>query len=163
MVPDGNAFRWASEKNPYFLDAAYLAYLPQPLLEGLICTTLGHRMMTTAHATGSSQAMVLAKKMQYHRGRALEQLSEYIADPDLRTHEITLASILSLLLSEVCFRELHILQRLMHISNQIQLCTTPPNWQDHANAAFAIIKARGGLATLMEVDVMNHLLRYLIL
>lgn len=102
MVPDGTAFRWASEKNPYFLDAAYLAYLPQPLLEGLICSTLGHRMMTTAHATGSSQAIVLAKKMQYHRGRALGLLSEYIADPDLCTHEITLASILSLLLSEVC-------------------------------------------------------------
>lgn len=105
MVPDGNAFRWVSQKNPYYLDAAYLAYLPQPMLEGLICTTLGHRMMSTAHEAGSSQTMVLAKKMQYHRGRALGLLSEFIADPELCTHEVTLASILSLLLSEVCISQ----------------------------------------------------------
>lgn len=101
MVPDATAFPWTSPNNPYRVNCIFIPYLPEAMLESLICTALAHRIMQTSHEIGSERTLILAKKLQHHRGKSIRLLANDIDDMNTHTTDLTLVTIITLLLSEV--------------------------------------------------------------
>ncbi|CEJ91541.1 hypothetical protein VHEMI07243 [[Torrubiella] hemipterigena] len=145
MIPDAAAFLWNSPSNPYRIDPIFIPYLPQAMMESMICTALAHRIMQTSHDIGSQKTLILAKKLQRHRGEAIRLLGEDLADPNLCTGDATLLTVISLLLSE------------------IQQCTVASPWRQHFNGLHAIFRARGGLRKLLIEGSHSHILKYVLI
>jgi hypothetical protein len=74
--------------------------LPRSFAQSIVCTSLCHRILQSRDAPPSDQ-VVLARKFQKHRGDALRTLTADLARREHQTSDVTLASVLMLLLLEV--------------------------------------------------------------
>lgn len=102
IAPDLVATGTIGPQSPYFMPHSTAAVLPQAFNETIVCTSLCHRILQSKDAPPSDQ-FVLARRLQQHRGGALRALAGDIAKPEGQTADLTLASVLLLLLVEVCF------------------------------------------------------------
>lgn len=75
------------------------SYLPRSFTQSIVCTSLCHRILQSRNAAPSDQ-VVLARRLQRHRGDALRALTADLAKEE-EPSDVTLASVLTLLLVEV--------------------------------------------------------------
>ncbi|KAL2128554.1 hypothetical protein VTI74DRAFT_9026 [Chaetomium olivicolor] len=142
IAPDLVATGATGPRSPYFMPRSTAPYLPQAFNESIVCTSLCHRILQSRDAPPSDQ-LVLARRLQRHRGEALRALTGDLAKPEGQSSDLTLASVLLLLLVE------------------IQQSFEPPNWRQHCNGAAAMMEMRGGLGDLvLSRPYLRHLFRY---
>ena len=77
-----------------------VAWVPRAITESLICTALCHRLLQSSD-TPAAETAVLTTRLHRHRGEAIRELTTLLGKPDQQTSDVTLASVLTLLLAEV--------------------------------------------------------------
>lgn len=112
VCPDLDALGGEMSRSPYYLPEQYISYMLPPVIESLTCVALGHRILQSVDNLDSKDSMILAKRLQSHRGKAISLLSAELRNPDTQTSDETLVCILIFLLSEVTLIVLYILLRL---------------------------------------------------
>ncbi|KAL2194770.1 fungal-specific transcription factor domain-containing protein [Corynascus similis CBS 632.67] len=128
--------------NPYWMPRSSARFLPPSCAQSIVCTSLCHRILQLSDATESDQ-IILARRLQRHRGEALRALNADLAKQDLQAADATLASVLLLLLVE------------------IQQSFEPPSWRNHGKGAAAIINLKGGFGNMViSHPYLCHLFRY---
>lgn len=101
VCPDLEALGGDMSHSPYYLPEQYVSYMLPPVIESLTCVALAHRMLQSVDTLDSSDSIILAKRLQSHRGKAISLLSEELRKLDTQTSDETLVCILIFLLSEV--------------------------------------------------------------
>ncbi|KAK5995378.1 Phomenoic acid biosynthesis cluster-specific transcriptional regulator-like protein [Cladobotryum mycophilum] len=140
MVATGNGLQSA-----FFIPLHAAAYMPTAIAESMICIALGHRILQCRDTFNDPNQLVLAKRLQSHRGSAIRALSEDLGRPDCHANDETLVSILTFLFSE--------------IQQSIS-----PTWRQHHDGAYKIIEMRGGMPRLiLSHKEFRHLFQYFIL
>ncbi|EAQ93762.1 predicted protein [Chaetomium globosum CBS 148.51] len=141
IAPDLSATGAQGPGTPYWMPPITASFLPRSFTQSIVCTSLCHRILQAGNAAPSDQ-IVLARRLQRHRGDALRALTADLSEQK-EPSDITLASVLILLLVE------------------IQQSFEPPNWRNHGNGAAAMIDLKGGLQSLVvSRPFLHHLLRY---
>ncbi|KAH5530016.1 hypothetical protein HBI27_226290 [Parastagonospora nodorum] len=102
--------------------------VPEFLRSGLICMTLNHRMNRLGIGSNSG-AKDLAEKYYTHWGITIRSLSEQFSVENLRTSDVVLAGILTLLLAD--------------IQNGAQV-----SWHHHFDGVRRLVSLRGGFRAL---------------
>lgn len=100
IAPDLVATGAIGPETPYFMPCSTAPYLPRSFTQCFVCTSLCHRLLQSGAALQSDQ-LVLARRLQRHRGDALRALTADLASPEHQTSDLTLASVIVLLLVEV--------------------------------------------------------------
>lgn len=100
IAPDLVATGVGGPRNPYWMFEFTVPFLPKAFIQSIISTSLCHRILQSSDAPPSDQ-LALARRFQKHRGHALRALTADLARPDHQTSDLTLASVLLLLLLEV--------------------------------------------------------------
>ncbi|KAJ3499398.1 hypothetical protein NLG97_g374 [Lecanicillium saksenae] len=145
VCPDLEALGGAGEGSSYFVPLFAVAYMPPASHETMICTSLGHRLLQMGYNAQSKDAIVVARRLQTHRGNAMRFLSEMIANPSFQYGDQTLGAIVIFLLSDI-----------QH--------SIAPTWSYHNEGAHALIRAQGGLREcILAKPNMGHLYRYFLL
>lgn len=122
-------------RSPYYLPEQYISYMLPPVIESLTCVALGHRILQSVDNLDSKGSMVLAKRLQSHRGKAISLLSAELRKPDTQTSDETMVCILIFLLSEVLlnllihFLSLTVLDSTVYFSNM----AAAQRWSASAN------------------------------
>lgn len=75
--------------------------MPKAAIEAMISSSLGHRLLQVGYDMQSKDAVVIARRLQTHRGNAMRLLSELVADPISQQLDPTLAAVVIFLLSDV--------------------------------------------------------------
>ncbi|KAK4096852.1 hypothetical protein N658DRAFT_435215 [Parathielavia hyrcaniae] len=133
------------EGSPYWMPPSTVSLLPRSFTQNIVCTSLSHRILQSSRAAPSHQ-VVLARRLQRHRGDALRALATELSKPEHQTSDLTLASIILLLLVE------------------IQHATEPPDWRHHSKGAAVMIDMKGGLGNVvLSSPDLRHLFRYYVL
>ncbi|SPO04657.1 uncharacterized protein DNG_07342 [Cephalotrichum gorgonifer] len=128
--PDLNWTGDTDVNNPYLIPLAHVSAMPDSIIQTIICSSLGHRIMQLQDAPQQDQR-TLATRLQSHRGKALRVIAQQLCDPREQTSDVTLAAVIVLLLVE------------------IQNCLTL-DWRQHGDGALTIIDMRGGMAKIMS-------------
>ncbi|KAK4129714.1 hypothetical protein N657DRAFT_653023 [Parathielavia appendiculata] len=133
------------EDSPYWMPASTAPLLPRSFTQNIVCTSLAHRILQSSLAAPSHR-VVLAQRLQRHRGCALRALTAELSKPEHQTSDLILASIILLLLVE------------------IQHAIEPPDWRHHIMGATVMIDLRGGLGDVVfSRPHLRHLFRYYVL
>lgn len=101
IVPDLVAIPWAAQ-DLYTMKKAYIPYMPPVILESIICSSLAHKILQTSHNMPSQESLVLVKRLQQHRGTTIKLMTDDLDGDWASVSDITLASMISFLLTEVC-------------------------------------------------------------
>ena len=99
IAPDLSATGARGRGTPYWMPPITASFLPRSFTQSIVCTSLCHRILQSSHAAPSDQ-VVLARRLQRHRGDALRALTADLAKEG-EPSDVTLASVLTLLLVEV--------------------------------------------------------------
>ncbi|KAK3299867.1 fungal-specific transcription factor domain-containing protein [Chaetomium fimeti] len=141
IAPDLIATGSRGPRTPYWMPPITASILPRSFTQSIVCTSLCHRILQSSDAAPSDQ-VVLARRLQRHRGDALQALTADLGKQK-EPSDVTLASVLTLLLVE------------------IQQSFEPPNWRNHGNGAAVMIELKGGLQSLvLSRPFLRHLFRY---
>ncbi|KAK4040943.1 fungal-specific transcription factor domain-containing protein [Parachaetomium inaequale] len=134
IAPDLIATGARGPGTPYWMPHSTAPYLPRSFTQSIVCTSLCHRILQSSDAPPSDQ-VVLARKLQRHRGDALRALTADLAQQELQTSDFTLAS--------------------------IQQSFDPPSWRNHSTGAAAMINMKGGFGNvILSSPHLRHLFRY---
>ncbi|KAH6853258.1 fungal-specific transcription factor domain-containing protein [Chaetomium sp. MPI-CAGE-AT-0009] len=141
IAPDLSATGASGPGTPYWMPPITASILPRSFTQSIVCTSLCHRILQSSDASPSDQ-VVLARRLQQHRGDALRALTADLGKQK-EASDVTLASVLCLLLVE------------------IQQSLEPPNWRNHGNGAAIMIDLKGGLQSLvLSRPFLRPLFRY---
>lgn len=99
IAPDLSATGAQGPGTPYWMPPITASFLPRSFTQSIVCTSLCHRILQSGNAAPSDQ-IVLARRLQRHRGDALRALTADLSEQK-EPSDITLASVLILLLVEV--------------------------------------------------------------
>lgn len=100
MVSDAVAIPWPTHTSPFVVEPIHLPYFPEAMVECLFCISLAHRIMRTSATMPSDKRLILAKRLQDHRGKSIRLLAADLAGEETRTSDATLVTIFTFLLSE---------------------------------------------------------------
>lgn len=158
IAPDLVATGASGPGSPYWMPLWTAQFLPRSFIQSMICTSLCHRILQSSDAPPSEQA-ALARRFQKHRGHALRTLTEDLAQREHQTSDVTLSSVLILLLLEAGYPKSSEISRSDNL--QLQQSFEPPGWRHHTNGATVMINTKGGLGNLVfSRPYLRHLLRY---
>jgi hypothetical protein len=99
IAPDLSATGTRGHGSPYWMPPITASILPRSFTQSIVCTSLCHRILQSSDAAPSDQ-IVLARRLQRHRGDALRALTADLAKEG-EPSDVILASVLTLLLVEV--------------------------------------------------------------
>jgi len=100
IAPDLVATGTSGPGSPYWMPHFTAPLLPRSITESIVCTSLCHRILQSSDA-GPSGQVVLARRLQRHRGDALRALTNDLAQAEHQASDVTLAAVLLLLMVEV--------------------------------------------------------------
>ncbi|CAI6042837.1 unnamed protein product [Clonostachys chloroleuca] len=139
ISPDLVATGDRSPDNPFIVQAGFASAIPLVIVEVIICTALGHRMVQSVQGFEVDRN-AMAVKLRRHRGAAISAVASGLSHKEAQWQDKTLISVVLLLLSE------HSLS---------------PNWWQHLDGAYSLIDMRGGLPHLISsMPRYRNLFRY---
>ncbi|KAK4244933.1 hypothetical protein C7999DRAFT_16842 [Corynascus novoguineensis] len=74
-------------QNPYWMPRFSVRFLPPSCAQSIVCTSLCHRILQLSDAPESDQ-IILARRLQRHRGEALRALNADLGQRDLQASDI---------------------------------------------------------------------------